>query len=188
MKRRTWDLTILSATLCSAFIATPAEALTPLKPNPMSAKYRDIGAKPASGRSGSAAIEARALKGANGATDIEVTTGHFEGLGALGTLAKVQVKLLAPNGDVTAADNYRKTLTGNGYTSFTYDKLPRGQIAQVQASVTGIDANRTDMVTVSTQVKLRPDISAARVVAPATAIVNSPVLVSASMSELNGDV
>ena len=40
-------------------------------------KYRDAGAKPGTGRSGSAAIQARALRGQS-ETTIEVTTGQFE--------------------------------------------------------------------------------------------------------------
>ncbi|HSW84699.1 MAG TPA: hypothetical protein VLH12_14545 [Usitatibacter sp.] len=187
MKRRTWNLTIVSAAVCSAFIATPADALTPLQPLPMSAKYRDNGAKPASGRSGSAAIEARALLGADGTTDLEVTTGHFEGGAAVGSLSKVQVKVLANNGRVLTTDNYRKTLTGAGFASFTYDGLYHGQPTQVQASVAGIDGTRTDIVTVSTDVKLRPDLVAS-VNAQSVATVNSMVVVGAVMTEKNGDV
>jgi hypothetical protein len=179
-------LMIVSAAVCSAFIAAPAVA-APLTPNPMSAKYRDVGAKPASGRSGSAAIEARALVGGDGVTDIEITTGHFEGVGAQGTLAKVQIKLLAPNGTVLQTDNYRKTLAGDGYASFTYDHLGAGRIAQVQANVTGIDPNRTDVVTVSTTVKRRPDIEAT-LHAPTQTTVDSMVVVHGFMAELNGDL
>jgi len=156
--------------------------------HPMAEKYRDAGTKPAAGRSGSAGIEARALIDSVGVTDVEVTTGHFDALGGGGTLAKVQVKLLAPNGDVMQTDNYRKTLAGNGYASFTYDNMRRGHMTQVQASVTGIDPNRTDVVTVSTPVMLRPDIEAVSVSAPGRVVMNSGVVVSGLMSETNGDV
>ena len=58
-------------------------------------KYRDAGVKPATGRSGSAAIEVRALRGRS-ETSIEVTTGHFDPAAApAGKLDKVQVKLFA---------------------------------------------------------------------------------------------
>src|SRR5258706_9892368 len=156
--------------------------------HPMAEKYRDAGTKPAAGRSGSAGIEARALIDHLGVTDVEVTTGHFDALGGGGTLAKVQVKLLAHNGDVMQTDNYRKTLTGNGYASFMYDNMRRGQTTQVQASVTGIDPNRTDVVTVSMPVKLRPDLEAVSVSAPGRVVVNSGVVVSGIVSEVNGDV
>ena len=169
-------------------LAMPALAQTPLKPHPMTEKYRDTGTKPATGRSGSAAIEARALLGANGVTDVEVTTGHFEGTGAQGSLAKVQIKVLAPNGQVIQTDNYRQSRTGPAYASFSYDALYHGQRSQVQASVTGIDGNRTDIVTVSTDVKLRPDLEAADLIAPPKAPVGSMVTVSGTVTEENGEV
>ena len=168
-------------------VATPALAQTFQQPFPLGAKYRDNGAKPTGGRAGRAAIAARALLGVDGTTDLEVTTGRFEGGAPVGSLAKVQVKVLAPDGGVLLTDNYRKTLTGAGFASFTYDGLYRGQSTQVQASVAGIDANRTDIVTVTTDVKLRPDLVAG-VNAQPEATVNSMVVVGAVMAEKNGEV
>jgi hypothetical protein len=175
------------ALVAALAVAMPVTAQTLLQPFPLSVKYRDTGAKPTTGRSGSAAIEARALLAADGTTDLEVTTGHFEGGAAVGSLAKVQVKVLASDGRVLVTDNYRKTLTGAGYASFTYDSLYRGQSTQVQASVAGIDGTRTDIVTVSTDVKLRPDLVAS-VNAQSVATVNSMVVVGAVMTEKNGEV
>jgi len=175
------------ALVAALAVAMPVTAQTLLKPFPLGAKYRDNGAKPASGRSGSAAIEARALLGADGTTDLEVTTGHFEGGAVVGSLAKVQVKVLANDGRVLSTDNYRKTLTGAGFASFTYDGLHRGQSTQVQASVAGIDGTRTDIVTVAPDVKLRPDLVAS-VSAQSVASVNSMVVVGAVMTEANGEV
>lgn len=184
--RRT--LLAVSGVLLSASMALPVAAQTFATPNPMSQKYRDTGAKPATGRAGSAAIEIRALLGLSGATELEVTTGQLEAAPPVGSIAKAQVKLLTDGGEVLQADNFRKTLTGNGYASFTYDGLRRGQVMQVQANVTGIDPNRTDVVTVSTNVKLRPDLEAVRINAPAQVLVNSPVTISGVVSEVNGDV
>ena len=175
------------ALVAALAVAMPVTAQTLLKPFPLSAKYRDNGAKPVAGRSGSAAIEARALLGADGTTDLEVTTGHFEGGAPVGSLAKVQVKVLASDGRVLTTDNYRKTLTGAGFASFSYDGLHRGQLTQVQASVAGIDGTRTDIVTVSPDVKLRPDLVAS-VSAQSVASVNSMVVVGAVMTEHNGEV
>jgi hypothetical protein len=174
---------LIAAALCSPSVAPAA----PLSPNPMSVKYRDAGAKPAAGRSGSAAIEARALLSSDGTTDVEVTTGQFDGAAPRGQLAKVQIKLLAPNGAVVQTDNYRKTLAGDGQASFTYDDLPAGNTAQVQANVTGIDPNRTDVVTVTTGVQRRPDIEAT-LQAPPQATVDSMVMVYGFMAEKNGDL
>ncbi len=170
-------------------VSVSAFALTPAKPNPIAVKYSDAGAKPAIGRSGSAAIEVRALLGSNGATDLEVTTGKFESLNApKGKIDKVQVKLLNDAGEVRQTDNYRKTRTGNGYVNVMYENLLRGQLAQVQINVSGIDPNRTDVVTVPANVKLRPDIEAVSLVAPSRALVNTPVFITGLMSESNGDV
>ena len=183
--RRT--LITVSAAVCSALLSLPAPAQF-AKPNPMAQKYRDTGAKPVGGRSGSAALEVRALRDRAGSTDLEVTTGQFDGAAPKGTLAKVQVKLLTGTGESMQTDNYKKTLSGNGYTAFTYDDLRRGQKVQVQANITGIDANRTDVVTVSTDVHLRPDIEAASLNAPGQVLVNAPVTITGVMGEVNGDV
>ena len=178
----------VSAAAISALLGLPAAAETFAQPNPMSTKYRDSGAKPVGGRSGSAALEIRALRDRAGTTELEVTTGQFEGAAPKGALAKVQVKLLTGNGESMQTDNYKKALTGNGYASFTYDELRRGQKLQVQANVTGIDPNRTDVVTVATDVHLRPDIEALSITAPGQVLVNAPVVVTGAMGEVNGDV
>src|SRR5258708_34871363 len=65
--------------------------------------------------------------------------------------------------------------------------MRRGHRTQVQASVTGIDPNRTDVVTVSTPVMLRPDLQAS-ITAPPTATLNTMTVVSGVMSEGNGEV
>ena len=179
--------TLRLAVAAALVMAAPAMAQTFLQPQPMGAKYRDQGAKPATGRSGSASIEARALLDVDGNTDIEVTTGRFEGIGGGGSLAKVQLKLFR-DGILFATDNYKEARGGPGTGTYSYDGLMRGQVAQVQASVTGIDPNRTDIVTVATEVKRRPDIEVASVEAPARVNLNAPVAIRGVVSEINGDV
>lgn len=183
MRRQLVFLTLFLLTAGSALAATMAT------PHPITEKYRDAGAHPATGRSGSAAIEARALLGKDGATDIDVTTGRFEPASApAGSLAKVQIKLLADDGSVMQTDNYKKGLTGGGNAAFSYDGLRRGQRTQVQASVTGIDPNRTDIVTIQDLVRLRPDIKAVSLAAPSEVRVNAPVVVVGTLAEMNGDL
>ena len=177
-----------SLALAATFVmAAPAMAQTFLQPQPMAAKYRDQGAKPATGRSGSAAIEARALTDINGKTDIEVTTGRFDGIGGGGTLGKVQVKLFR-DGVLLETDNYRPGAAGLGTGTFSYDALRPGLVAQVQANVSGIDPNRTDVVTASTEVKRRPDLEAVQLHAQPRVVVGAPVAIRGVVSELNGDV
>ena len=179
--------TLKIAVAAALVMAAPAMAQTFLKPQPMAQKYRDHGAKPATGRAGSAAIEARALMDINGKTDIEVTTGHFEGIGGGGTLGKVQVKLFS-EGVLFETDNYRPDATSLGTGTFSYDGLRPGHVAQVQANVSGIDPNRTDVVMATTEVKRRPDLEAVKIHAQPRVVVNAPVTVRGVVSELNGDV
>jgi hypothetical protein len=159
------------------------------QPIPNSTKYRDAGAKPATGRSGSAAIAARALRGKT-QTDIEVTTGQFDGGAApAGKLDKVQVKLFAmTSGDVIATDNYRGAGITGGTASFPYAWPARGERFQVQANVSGIDPKRTDVVTVGGTVKMRPDPTVASLSAPSQAIIGTVVTIEAVVREANGDL
>jgi len=46
---------------------------------PNSRKYRDAGFHPATASAGSATISSRALLGRSGTTDVEITTGTFDG-------------------------------------------------------------------------------------------------------------
>src|SRR5262245_55245597 len=100
----------MSIVCLSALVASPIYAA---KPTPIknSVKYKDAGARPANGRSGSAAIEVRALRGQSN-TDIEVTTGQFDNGTAPGVLEKVQVKVFGMTGDPIVTDNYRNIGSG----------------------------------------------------------------------------
>ena len=171
----------------SALIASPMQAAKP-KPIQNSVKYKDAGAKPAGGRSGSAAIEVRALRGqAN--TDIQVTTGHFESATApAGNLDKVQVKVFGTNGALIVTDNYRKGTISGGYGTFAYSWPLRGQAVQVQANVSGIDPKRTDVVTVNSTVQWRPDLTVSSIQAPDQALAGSVVSIAAIVREINGDL
>ena len=105
---------IVLSLACTAVLSLPAAAQAVATLHPMSQKYRDAGAKPATGRSGTASLEIRALRGMDGKTDLEVTTGELEAGTTRGVLDKVQVKLLAPDGESMQTDNTRP---GTGYCS-----------------------------------------------------------------------
>ncbi|HET7464045.1 MAG TPA: hypothetical protein VFJ82_22505 [Longimicrobium sp.] len=147
-------------------------------------KYRDAGARPATGRSGSSSLAVRALLGSDGVTQLEVTTGSFDGVAAPSPLAKVQVKQLEAGGGVLRTLNYNN-LSGGGTATFSYTGLARGQKLQVQANVS--EPKRTAVVTVTEAVRLRPDLRV-RLEAPADAMVGVPVTLLATVSEGNGDV
>jgi hypothetical protein len=170
----------------SALVAAPMFAA---QPNPISnaVKYKDAGAKPATGRSGSAAIQVRALRGVEN-TDIEVTTGQFDGAAPVGNLDKVQIKVFSTAGDVMITDNYRKGTLSGGYGHFTYSWPAPGTKIQVQANVSGIDPKRTDVVTVPATVQLRPDLTVAQINVAGQAMRGSVVNIGAVIREANGDM
>ncbi|MDB4899511.1 MAG: hypothetical protein JWN53_1319 [Gemmatimonadetes bacterium] len=154
--------------------------------HPNRVKYSDVGARPASGRSGSASLQARALLGKDGAALLEATTGSLEDGTAPGQLKKMQVKLFASNGTQLQVQNYSGQ--GTGYWSNAYAGIGRKQTFQLQANVGGIDGNRNDVVTVSTEAVRRPDIAVDAVTAPARALAGTRVNVVGVVSERNGDV
>ena len=198
--RRAWlALCTLALAACSesALAPTPRKNLGgPLRsqsdqPDPfhsMSERYADNGAKPATGRSGSAAIAARALLGKDGVTTIEATTGQLDSPTAPpGQISKVQLKSVNGNGDVIQTVNFNH-LDGGGYWNTTTSDLGRNAPIQIHANVGGIDGRRTDVVIATATVKLRPDLAVNRINAPGKAYINTPVIISALVLELNGDV
>lgn len=155
--------------------------------NPVSKKYSDNGAKPATGRSGSASIEARALIGADGNTKIEVSTGQLDTPTAPGNISKVQLKAINGAGEVIRTQNFN-VLSGGGYWTHSTNQLGHNAPIQVQTNVRGIDPKRTDVVTVTARVKKRPDMAVSSVTNPERVHVNQNVTITALVSEINGDV
>ena len=166
-----------------------AQTLNTGKPQllPNNRRYKETGLKPASGRAGSATLTARALLGKDGATTVELSTGAFDTNGSLpGNINKTQLKPLDENGEAIYARNYTG-LNGGGYFNTTVNDLHRGQQVQLQGTINGIDANRTNVVTVVETVKLRPDISPSGISLPTKGVANSPVNISAVVKEIRGD-
>jgi len=151
-------------------------------------KYAEKGLRPASGRSGSASMSARALLGRNNATTVEISTGEFEG-GAQrpGNINKVQLKPLDENGDAVYSRNYTGLESGGYFTTMVND-LHRGQQLQAQANISGIEVGRTSVVTVVETVKLRPDLTPMNLSNPTKGVVGSPINVSVVVREVMGDL
>ena len=191
----------LAASACSSDVTSPSK-LSPSRSgrssvgtnqgspfHPNSVKYSDAASHPATGRSGSASIIARALLAKNGTTLIEASTG-----GALdvttpppGTITKVQLKSINAAGDALRTVNFNG-LSAGGYWSTTTSQLGHNAPIQIQTNVGGIDGKRNDVVTVKAVVKKRPDLTVTSVTNPATAAPNTDVSISALVSEINGDV
>jgi len=153
---------------------------------PNTRRYKESGLKPASGRSGSASLTGRALLGNDGVTTVELSTGQLDnGEPKPGNINKSQIKPLDENGDALYARNYGNS--GGGYFTTTVNDLHRGQQVQMQANINGIDANRTNVVTVVETVKLRPDLSASDLSVPARGVPGNPVNISVVLREVRGD-
>jgi hypothetical protein len=153
---------------------------------PNARRYKDSGLKPATGRSGSASLTARALLGNDGATTVELSTGPLDTGGTKpGNINKSQIKPLDENGEALYARNYGNS--GGGYFTTTVNDLHRGQQVQMQANISGIDANRTNVVTVVETVKLRPDLSPTSLSVPSRGVPGNPVNISVVVRELRGD-
>jgi hypothetical protein len=152
---------------------------------PNSRKYRDAGFHAATASAGSATISTRALLGRSGTTDVEVTTGTFDGGTPSGTLSSVQVKGYDPGG----AQLFTSTNNGlSGSTaSFPFSALARGSRVQVKAGVRDVNA-KNEVVTVNDVVHLRPDLVALRIEGPADGLIGAPVNFHAFVMERHGDL
>lgn len=149
-------------------------------------KYSDAGQKPTSARAGSAALAARALIGSDMVTELEVRATPADPTRTVqAQLQKLKVKAIGYNADTLFEANHN-ALTGPSYTR-SYTGLGWGMTLQLQANVTGVDPNRTDVVNAAVPVLLRPDISP-WVWLTQRARVGEPYTVSAWVSEGNGQV
>jgi hypothetical protein len=150
--------------------------------------YRVRNPSAATGRSGSASLAVRALLGKDGKTALDVTTGTLDSAEvAPGNISKIQFKGFNGDGDVRWTKNY-SGLTLGGTLQYTFDDLHRGQPVQTQGNITGINGQRTDVVTVTGNVKLRPDLYLKKVDASQQATVGTMVNIASTVSEINGDV
>jgi hypothetical protein len=154
---------------------------------PNSVLYRQPAYKHATGRSGSATLSARALLGRDGRTELEVTTGELGAATAPGTISKLQLKLLDPDGVEQTTTNFTG-LKGGGIFRTTLDGRAAGSLVRVQANVRGIDWTRTDVVTITERVNRRPDLAVVNVAAPGLVPVGMRLDVAATIRELNGDL
>lgn len=158
-------------------------------PNPNSQKYRAQTTAHATGRSGSAVLTARALMAMDGSTFVEITTGQLDQPGALGNISKVQLKFFHPaSTDMHEPTQNYNGLNGGGTWSNTFTEKVRHQKLQVQANIRGVDPKRTDVVTLTERVNLRPDVAVMAVQAAATSVPNVSVPIHAVIAELNDDV
>jgi hypothetical protein len=164
----------------ASFTAASEQEIT-LHPN--SIRYSDTGAKPATGRSGSASVDALALLGRDGYTDVELAARAADPANdAAGTVARALIKIYDDAGAV------RRTQSVDGGAPLRFAALASGTRIEVQANVTGIDAHRTDVVSVSQTVRKRPDLLVGAGAGSLAVYAGSPLVVGAHVTELNGEL
>ena len=187
-------LTLLGVA-CADRVAAPADApsasgaraldASAVERIPNAVRYRDRGAKPSTGRSGSAALSSFAVIGRDGITRLEVHSASASAPGTpAGTLAKVQVKRFGLDHSLLATANHK---VGQSSAVFVLTGLVRGSRVQVQANIRDIDRARTDVVTVIDTVRLRPDLAVSNLVLPTELVAGVPTNITAVVRELNGD-
>ena len=157
---------------------------------PNTTRYRWHGARPATGRSGTAVLTTRALLGRDGTTELELFAGSSLDpwwTQREGTITKVQARAVAPDGSALPTVNLNG-LDVQGDTTLTFGALKPGSPIHVQASVRGLDGQRTDVVSVTETVRRRPNLAITDVAAPARVQWGSSVNVVATVAETNGDV
>lgn len=163
-----------------AALALPATAAVKFQSNTI--KYRDSSLRPATGRSGSATLAARALLNKDDTADLQLTTGSFDPASSSGNIDKVQIKSRSSR---TVNDNH---LTNDGTYSVTLDRVGRGQAIDVTAHISGIDGRRTDVVSLTETAKLRPDLAVTGINLPPSVVAGASTVIDATLRELNGDL
>ncbi|MBV9109030.1 MAG: hypothetical protein JO306_06465 [Gemmatimonadetes bacterium] len=191
-------LALVATAACSDTASNPAATAAPAAPRAISAvsqsrlvsnsvKYHDGSAPHATGRSGSAHLEGLAVLGGDGVTRLTITTGDLDHLStAPGQIVKAQLKAFGTDGGQLFVDN-RNNLSGGGTQTFLLHGLTAGSRIQVQANVRGIDGRRNDVVTITESVKRAPALDV-QVNLPGNATVGSPAVITATVTETNGDL
>jgi hypothetical protein len=154
----------------AAFLLSVAAFADDSRFHPNTEKYADTSLKPAKGRTGDATIEAQALRGKDGITELTITSN--------GSLDKVQIKI----GETTT--NF--TNSGSSFTTHL-NGLPRYTPIAIQANVSGADAARTGVVSVTEKVKNRPELAVQYVQRPPHALAGAPAHIVADVGEMYGD-
>lgn len=156
------------------------------KIHPNNQHYAAPNPSAATGRSGTASLTVRALLNQNHSVDLEMSTGTLDTTATPpGSIAKAQVKITPPDGE---SQTQNHNTTSGGYRLYNLNGVPNNSSVQVQANIRGIDGRRTDVVTTTTSVKLRPDVAVSKVNATEQSKKNVPVQISALLAELNNDV
>jgi hypothetical protein len=180
---------------CSGDLASPAaRAPQASAPQLLSAggrlisnnvKYRDSSAPHATGRSGSARLDGVAVLGSGGVATLTITSSSLTSTAPRGEIAKAQIKVFDAAGTLLFVENHNK-LSGRSIETFLLVGMAPGMRIQVQANIRGIDARRTDVVTITETVRLAPALTVDAQLPP-DGHVGQPVVITGTVTEVNGD-
>jgi len=159
-------------------------------------KYADHGHRPDWGRAGRAAIAAQALVDRRGVADLVVTSFAARDTttpaGSILSLAVFAVPNRGAHGNGEKGYQllYRVFPNRGGGSSDTVSLrgVAPGLALRVVALVRDVSGRRTDVVTTTTVVLKGPDLAVTSMSSASVAITGLPVLVTAVVSELNGQV
>ena len=149
-------------------------------------RYRDTGFRPATGRSGGAELQARALISRDGTAALDVATGDFEGWWSTGTLRNVKVSLLDEEGGRLWSRAYQSP--DASMASYPLPGAAPGSRVQVQGTVKLSWSFRTGLVVLSETVRRRPDLEVMSLTLPSEARLRAPTLIHAVVGERNGEM
>lgn len=184
------SLPLVLAAACSDSLvdagAAPDAPPTAVSASVRGSKYRDTSRPAATGRSGTATLTALSVMGEGGLVELTLTSGGLSDPGSgRGEIARAQVKVIGADGELLATLNYQRI--GRGSVTLQIPGVPPGATLQVQANIRGIDGRRTDVVTVTDSVRLSAELDV-DLAAPAEGFVGVPTVVSALVTEQNGDL
>jgi hypothetical protein len=171
----------ITATAFAACLLAVTASANPSYPN--SIKYKDTGIPNATATSTVASIEARALLNRNETTDVEVTTGTFEGGSPSGVITKVKVGVPTADDVLYTNFNHAEDSTFSGNISGVIS----GDVLTVDTNLRGF-SNGTDHATAQATVAKRPDLGVVFVSTPSVAVRGLVGRVRTAIAETNGAV
>ena len=169
---------IAAAAFAACLFATAASAGFP-----NSIKYNDTGVPNAVAVTPVASIEARALLNRDNTTDVEITTGSFEGDAPSGYLTKVKLGIPMADGVLPVNFNHAESATFSGNIS----GVILGDLVTIDAQVRGLNEG-TDHATAQAAVAKRPDLAVQSLSGPSVAITNTVASMKATIVERNRSV
>jgi hypothetical protein len=150
-----------------------------------SSRYRDRGAHPWRGASGSAAVEGEALVGNGGVAILTLRSYRASDPSApAGEMKHIVLRAYSRGGRVLFVRSY-----GAASSAFTapFSGLAPGSWFAASVEVTGLDGRRTDVVKAGPITVVRgPDLAVTAVSVPGVVVTGTPTILSATVAELGG--